>query len=64
MNKLNLKEVNQKIRTLMAGSVAPGYHTLVWNGRDETSRQVGAGLYLYLLETDEFRQTRKMLLVK
>jgi hypothetical protein len=56
--------LGQKIRTLASGPMDAGFHTLVWNGRDDIGRSVGAGLYFYLLEAGKQRQTRKMLLVK
>jgi len=56
--------LGQRVRTLFSGSLAPGFHTLIWNGRDDLGHQAGAGLYFYLLEMGEFRQTRKMVLVK
>jgi hypothetical protein len=56
--------LGQKVRTLMRGPLGAGFHTLVWNGRDEAGRQVAAGVYFYLLEAGDFRQTRKMTLVK
>ena len=56
--------LGQRIRTLMSGPMAPGFHTLLWNGRDDAGRDAAAGLYLTLLETGDFRQARKMMLVK
>ncbi|MFC1525327.1 FlgD immunoglobulin-like domain containing protein [Candidatus Latescibacterota bacterium] len=56
--------LGQRVRILMSGLVQPGFHSLVWNGRDDGGHQVGAGLYVSLLETPDFRQTRKMMLVK
>ena len=56
--------LGQRVRTLMSGSLAPGFHTLVWNGRDDAGRVAAAGLYLALLEAGDSRLTRKMLLVK
>ena len=56
--------LGQKIRTLVKGPIAAGYHTLIWNGRNDAGHQVSSGVYFYLLETGQFRQTRKMLLVK
>ena len=56
--------LGQRIRTLMAGQAEPGFHTIVWNGRDDAGRAAAAGLYISVFETPEFRQTRKMLLVK
>lgn len=56
--------LGQRVRTLLNGPMAPGFHTIVWNGRDDTGRQVAAGMYISELRTAEFRQTRKMALVK
>ena len=56
--------LGQKMRTLIDGPMEPGYHRLIWNGRNDANRDVAAGVYFYLLETGQFRQTRKMVLVK
>lgn len=56
--------LGQKVRTLVDGPLEAGFHTMVWNGRDEAGHQAAAGTYFYLLEADAFRQTRKMTLVK
>ncbi|MCC7261626.1 MAG: T9SS type A sorting domain-containing protein [Candidatus Latescibacteria bacterium] len=56
--------LGQRVRTLVAGTLAPGYHTADWDGRDELGRQVAAGLYFVQLELGAFRQTRKMVMVK
>ena len=56
--------IGQRVRTLMAGPMDSGLHTVVWNGRDDAGRAVGAGLYFSILEAGEFTQTRKMLLLK
>ncbi|MEE3232886.1 MAG: T9SS type A sorting domain-containing protein [Candidatus Latescibacterota bacterium] len=56
--------LGQKISTLINQSLEAGYHTIDWNGRDASGHLAAAGLYFYLLETEDFRQTRKMTLVK
>jgi len=56
--------LGQKTRTLVSGPMDAGYHTLVWNGHDDLGRQVGTGVYFYLLETGDFRRVRKMTLIK
>ncbi len=56
--------LGQRVRTLLSGPMSPGFHTIVWNGRDDAGRQVAAGMYISELRTAEFRQTRKMTLVK
>ena len=53
----------QKIRTfnclpeLVEGSV-------IWNGTDQKNQPVSSGIYFYELKTDQFSQTRKMILLK
>jgi hypothetical protein len=56
--------LGQRVRTLVDGPLDAGYHNMAWNGLDEAGRQAAAGMYFYLVETDGFRQTRKMTLVK
>ncbi len=54
----------QRIRTLASGRRPPGRYSAVWNGLDERGQAVSSGVYLYRLETPEFDETRKALLVK
>ena len=56
--------LGQRVFTLINQSLEAGYHQIDWNGRDGAGQLVAAGMYFYLLETDGFRQTRKMTLVK
>ncbi|MBU1707672.1 T9SS type A sorting domain-containing protein [bacterium] len=37
--------LGQKVRTLVNGQVAPGTHSIIWNGTDNAGNQVGAGVY-------------------
>ncbi len=52
------------VRSLFEGSVPPGLHTVVWNGRDDRGRPVPSGVYLSVLQSGGFTATRKMLLVE
>ena len=56
--------LGQEVRTLLDGQVEAGYHRMAWDGLDDAGRQSGAGVYFYLFERGQFRQTRKMALVK
>ena len=41
-----------------------GYYTKVWDGRDNQGREVPTGNYFYSIEAGDFRQTKKMILLK
>ena len=56
--------LGQKIATLINQSLDPGYYTINWNGRETSGHLAAAGMYFYMLETDSFRLTKKMTLVK
>jgi len=56
--------LGQKVATLIDGQKVAGGHTVRWNGRDDSSRRLASGVYVYRLQAGEFVQTRKMLMMK
>lgn len=54
----------QLVKTLVDRDMPAGEHTVVWNGTDDSNKQVGSGVYFYKLETSEHSEMRKMVLVK
>jgi len=52
------------VRTLSSGEVPGGQHTIAWNGRDDSDRQVSSGVYFVRLECDGQAETRKIALLK
>jgi len=56
--------LGQLVRTLVSGDRPAGYHSVEWDGRDNSGRLVGSGLYFFRLSTEEFVQTRKMVLLR
>jgi hypothetical protein len=40
-----------------------GMHTTNWDGRDRSGRPAGPGIYFVSIETDDFRATRKLVLL-
>ena len=52
------------VRTLVNGSQTAGYNSIQWNAMNDQNEQVSAGLYLYTIKMGEFRQTKKMVLLK
>jgi len=52
------------IKSLVSMNQNPGYKTIEWNATNDRNESVSAGLYLYTIQAGEFRQTRKMVLLK
>lgn len=52
------------IQTLTDKIFAAGYHSLSWNGKDDSGKAVASGLYVYALEAGTFHQVRKMMLIR
>jgi flagellar hook assembly protein FlgD len=45
-------------------SLSPGYHTIIWDATNHDGKNVSAGIYYYTLEIGEFKESRKMTLLK
>lgn len=56
--------LGRTVRTLFDGYQSAGMHTVTWNGRDDDGAQLGSGIYFYRLKTEDFDQTKKMVLMK
>ena len=56
--------LGQRVRRLVQGVLAPGYYRAVWNGRNDAGVAVGSGIYIYRFEAGDYRQVRKMILLK
>ena len=54
----------QVVATLRDGELSAGAHRAIWDGKDDTGRQVASGLYFYRLTTGEGRGVRRMLLIR
>lgn len=54
----------QLVKNLISGEFNAGYHNVVWNGRDDKDKPVASGMYFYRMETNDFKKTRKMVLMK
>ena len=52
------------VRTLLSGELAPGSHSVEWDGRDDAGRRLASGVYLYRLSSTEGSEARKMVLLK
>lgn len=70
-SRINLEIFNikgQKIKTLADGNQSAGYHTIVWDGKDNNGRTSASGLYFYKMVSEgnsgRYTSTKKMLLLK
>mgnify|MGYP001168248898 FL=1 len=56
--------MGRMVKTLVNGSQKAGFKSAQWNATNNRNEPVSAGLYLYTMHAGEFRQTKKMLLLK
>jgi flagellar hook assembly protein FlgD len=56
--------LGREIVQLMTGEQAAGQYRVRWDGRDRYGNQVPSGIYFYRIEAGEFKQVRKMVLVR
>lgn len=56
--------IGQKIVTLQDGSMAPGEHRVVWDGKDGAGHEVASGVYYYRLVTGDKAETKRMTMLK
>ena len=52
------------VRTLVQSLHPAGYHSILWDGRDDQGRPVPSGTYIYRMRAGVYKETRKMLLLK
>lgn len=54
----------QLVRTLVNGVKDAGPHKLTWDGRNNSGVAVSSGVYFYKMETKDFSQTKKMIMLR
>ncbi len=63
--KLEIRNVvGQLVRTLVAEHQSAGRYTVQWDASNDNGQQLSSGVYFYLVEAGEFRQVKRMLLLK
>jgi len=56
--------LGQKVCSLVEGYRAAGHYTVRWFGTDQSGNRLGSGIYFYRLQSSDFSETRKMVLMK
>jgi hypothetical protein len=54
----------QEVRMLVNARQPAGVNSVVWDGRDESGKEVSSGIYIYRLQTGESIQSRKLSFVR
>jgi hypothetical protein len=54
----------KKVRNLVSGAVPAGYHTAVWDGKDNQKRPVAPGIYYARMVSGSFAGTAKLMYLK
>jgi len=63
--KLNIYNVNgQFVRSLLNEKKQPGTYKVKWNGRDSYGNKLTSGTYFYSLEAGQFKDSKRMILLK
>jgi hypothetical protein len=52
------------VSNLVSSQQTAGYKSTQWNATNNAGSPVSAGVYLYKIQAGEFRQTKKMVLLK
>ena len=52
------------VKILVNSSQTAGYKSIQWGATNDRNEPVSAGMYIYTIQAGEFRQTRKMVLLK
>jgi len=53
-----------EIRELVSEFQSAGFKTTNWDGKDKNGNSVDSGVYLYSFESNNFSQTKKMMVIK
>jgi hypothetical protein len=56
--------LGHKVRTLLDEPKNAGSHQVIWDGKDDSGKEVASGVYLYRIEAGDFTETKKLVLLK
>ncbi len=56
--------LGQKVRMLLDEEKLPGSYNVIWDGKDDSGKDVASGIYFYQLRAKDYTETRKMALLR
>ena len=54
----------RQVRSILNQFLGVGYHSGIWDGRNDSGNLVSSGVYYYELRTSAFRNFKKMIFIK
>ena len=56
--------MGREIRSLVTGHQEAGFRIINWDATNDYGQAISAGMYFYVIQAGEFRETKKMVLLK
>jgi hypothetical protein len=56
--------LGQLVRTLVNEEKTSGTYNVIWDGKDDSGKEVSSGIYFYQLKTEDYTFTKKMVLLR
>jgi len=56
--------IGRKIKSLISSNRAAGYHSINWDSTNDYGESVSTGMYIYVIQSGNFIQSKKMVLLK
>ena len=62
---LNIYDIlGRKVRTLVSEHLSSGYKSVLWDGKNDSGKEVASGIYFYQLKVGDFSEAKKLVLLK
>jgi hypothetical protein len=63
--KLNIYDIlGRKVKTLISEHLSAGYKSVLWDGKNDSEKEVSSGIYFYQLKVRGFSDTKKLVFLK
>jgi len=56
--------MGRRVKSLVSTTQSAGYRSIQWDATNNLGEPVSAGMYIYMIQAGEFRQNKKMVLLK
>ncbi|MBA4407748.1 hypothetical protein C0389_10770 [bacterium] len=56
--------LGREVKTLVNTELPAGNHSIIWKGDDNDGQSISSGTYFYKIQSDNFSQVKKMILMK